>query len=448
HDAEFLLCLRGDDDYPRAELDRLWQLLLLNQFHDILPGSSIGLVYEDAERDLAAVETGAETLCGTGDTPVNTTGFARREVVRAPEGELRVVEAPAYGAGAVVEPDDAVRLEGLVLENAHLRAELSPEGTVVSLVERATGREALAAPGNRLELYDDRPVNFDAWDIDPAHLRTRRDCPPAGSCAVVTESPLRCELAFERSLGEASRLRQVVRLDAGSRLLELHTSVDWHESHTLLKVCFPLAVRAPLATYEMPFGYAERPTHYSTSWDRARYEVPGHRFADLSEHGFGAALLTDSKYGYSCFGNELRISLLRAPKSPDPEADQGRHEFAYAVLPHAGGWREAGVLAEAVRFNAPVRWTRGGRPGESLAAVDEPSLVLDTIKRAEDSEALVLRLYEAFGGRGTARVRLGFPFSSARLANALEDDGAALEVEGDAIVVPYRPHAILTVKVL
>src|SRR5205823_8433301 len=137
---------------------------------------------------------------------------------------------------------------------------------------------------------------------------------------VVTATPLRAEVAFERSVGDASRLRQVVRLDAGSPRLEFRTTVDWHESHKLLKVCFPIGVRATSATYEMPFGYAERPTHRSTSFDRARYEVPGHRWADLAEHGFGAALLTDSKYGYSCHRDELRISLLRAPKSPDPNA--------------------------------------------------------------------------------------------------------------------------------
>ena len=445
HDSEFLLCLAGGS-YPRAELDRLWKLLLLNQFHDILPGSSIGLVYEDAERDFAEIEAGARALCGEGDTPVNTIGFARREVTEDHGGRLVVVEAPSYGAGRVLEADDGVHVDGLTLENEHLRAALAPDGTVVSVVDKATGREALAAPGNRLELYADRPVAFDAWDVDPSHLETRRDCPPADSHAVVTQ-PLRVEIAFERSLGTSSRMRQVVRLDAGSRRLEFHTTVDWHESHTLLKVCFPLGVRAPTATYEMPFGYAERPTHYSTSFDRARYEVPGHRFADLSEHGFGAALLTDSKYGYSCYGNELRISLLRAPKSPDPEADMGRHAFAYALLPHPGGWREAGVVGEALRFNSPLRWAPEGLPAGSFASVDDPNLFLDTIKRAEDSDDLVLRLYEAHGGRGTARLRLGVPFGSARLANALEDDGQPLRAEGDTIEIPYRPHAIVTVKV-
>jgi alpha-mannosidase len=195
----------------------------------------------------------------------------------------------------------------------------------------------------------------------------------------------------------------------------------------------------------MPFGFAERPTHYSTSFDRARYEVPGHRWADLSEHGFGAALLTDSKYGYSAYRNELRISLLRAPKSPDPEADMGRHEFAYALLPHAGGWREAGVVGEGIRFNAPLRSCSGAQG--SFASVEDANVVLDTIKRAEDSDDLVLRLYEAHGGRGAARVRLGAPFESARLANALEEDGEALEVENGEIVVPYRPHEVITVKV-
>src|SRR6185437_12344710 len=195
--------------------------------------------------------------------------------------------------------------------------------------------------------------------------------------------------------------------------LEFHVEVDWQESHTLLEVCFPLSVRAPRATYEMPFGYAERPTHASTSRDAAQYEVPAQRFADLSEHGFGVALLNDSKHGYSCRGNELRLSLLRSPKSPDPEADMGSHAFAYAVMPHAGDWREAGVVAQAARFNAPLRRTRAV---ESFAAVDDPNLVLDTIKRAEDSEAIVLRLYEPHGGRGVARIRLAVPFTSATRA--------------------------------
>jgi alpha-mannosidase len=444
HDVEFLSTLR--EDYPRAELDRLWKLLLLQQFHDILPGSSIGLVYDDARRDFAALEAGLHALIGEGSVPVNTIGVPRSEVVQDPSGELVFVGAPAYAAGRALVADDEVRVDGLTLENAHLRVRLADEGTVTSVVEKATGREVLQAPGNRLELYEDLPVKFDAWDIDPFHLETRRDCPPVESWSIVNGGPLRGEIAFERQIGERSTMRQVVRLDAGARRLEFHTTVEWHEEHKLLKVCFPLDIRATSATYEMPFAYAERPTHRTTSFDRARYEVPGHRFADLSEHGFGAALLTDSKYGYSCYGSELRISLLRAPKSPDPDADMGSHEFSYALFPHEGNWREGGVVAEGMRFNAPLRWTSSG-PETSFASVDDPNLVLDTIKRGERTDALVLRLYEAHGGRGIARVRLAHPVARARRANALEEETGEIETDGGVLVVPYRPHEVITLLV-
>jgi alpha-mannosidase len=206
-------------------------------------------------------------------------------------------------------------------------------------------------------------------------------------------------------------------------------------------------VHSDHATYEMPFGHTERPTHYSTPADLARYEVPGHRWADLSEHGFGVALLNDCKYGYSAFESTLRLSLLRSPTSPDPEADQGEHRFAYAVMPHAGGWREAGVVAEARAFNQPLLWARGSAEPRSFAAVDDPNLVIDTIKRAEDGDALVVRLYEAHGARGTARLRVGFPVRAARLANLLEDPGEPATTDGDAIEVPYRPYEVITLLV-
>ncbi len=292
-------------------------------------------------------------------------------------------------------------------------------------------------------------MDWDAWDIDPFHLETRADCAPADGVAGVTAGPLRAEATFERPVGERSHLRQTIRLDAGARRLEIHTTADWHEAHRLLKVAFPLAVHADEATYETAFGVARRPTHFSTRHDLARFEVPGHRFADLSEHGFGVALLTDSKYGWSALGDTLRISLLRAPKLPDPEADMGEHRFAYAIVPHAGGWQDAGVVAEARTFNAPLRWAAappaGGEPWAHVE--DAPGLVLDTIKLAEDSGALVLRLYEAHGGRGRARVRIGLPFTTARRSNLLEDDLGPAEIDGDAVVLEFRPWQIVTLLV-
>jgi alpha-mannosidase len=465
HDTELLCALAArlrDFDYPREELRGLWRVLLTNQFHDILPGSSITEVNERARRELAEVERGADELAvralgalearerGPAAAPVNTTAFPRIEVVRDPGGQLVLVGAPPLGVGAAAQagPVSAEQLAdgGAALENEHLRATLTAGGELASLVHKSTGREALSAPANRLELYEDLPVDFDAWDIDPFHLETRADCAPAEGIAALDSSPLRAEALFERRVGEASALRQTFRLDAGSHRLEVHTVADWHESHRLLKVAFPLAVHAHEATYETAFGVARRPTHYSTRHDLARYEVPGHRFADMSEHRFGVALLSESKYGYSAFGDTLRMSLLRAPKSPDPEADIGEHAFAYALYPHAGGWQDGGVLGEAAAFNAPLRWGSGLSRG-AWVRVDPPGLVLDTVKLAEDSRALVLRLYEPYGGRGQARIELAMPFSSARRSNLLEDDLGPAEVSGGAIAVDYRPWEIVTLLV-
>jgi alpha-mannosidase len=198
-----------------------------------------------------------------------------------------------------------------------------------------------------------------------------------------------------------------------------------------------------------PFGTVERPTHRSRPRDWAQFEVPGHRFAAIEETGFGVALLTDSKYGYSAEGGVLGLSLLRAPTDPDPDADQGAHAFAYAILPHAGAWHEAGVVAAARRFNHPGRWgppvSASGRP---LARCDDRHLVLDTIKPAEDSDATVLRLYEAHGARGTAEIRLDPPPSAARRATLLEEPGEPMELRRDGgIVVPYGPHEVVTILV-
>ncbi len=197
----------------------------------------------------------------------------------------------------------------------------------------------------------------------------------------------------------------------------------------------------------MQFGCVERPTHHTNSFDLAKYEVPAHKWVDLSEHGFGVALLSESKYGFHTFGDTMHMSLLRAPKYPDPQADMGTHEFAYALMPHAGGWREAGVVAEAHRFNVPLLWTSGWSAG-SLASCDDPNLVLDTVKLAEDSDAVILRFYECHGARGMARVRVGWPVEGATRCNLLEeDDQPVTAAEDGTLEVPYKPFEIVTLKV-
>ncbi len=464
HDVEFLSAVGGRlgrSAYPAEALERIWKCVLTNQFHDILPGSSIGLVYQDAERDYAAVgkelgelrERAAQALLEPADDPlpINTLPFPRSEVSEHPRGGLHWVECEPYAIGRVAQAPDSVTLTelergGWLLENSKLRAEILPDGSVVSLVHLESGRESLSAPANVFELYDDQPNECDAWDIDPFHLETRKACAPAHATRVLEAGGLRASLEFERRIGDGSRMRQVIRLAAASQRLEFDCDVDWQESHKLLKVAFPADVRAMNATYEMQFGVVERPTHYNTSHDFAKYEVPGHRFADLAEHGFGLALLSDCKYGYSTLHGVMRLSLLRAPTSPDPEADRGQHRFAYALYPHQGSWQSAGVVAEARRFGVPVVWARGKAEPRSFFRCDNPNLVLDTVKKSEEGYALVLRFYEAHGARGRATIESGLPFSRASVCDLLERELSPLPVSQAKIELSFRPFQIITVK--
>jgi alpha-mannosidase len=465
-DVEFLSAMsvktNARFDYPSEEIEYLWKVVLLNQFHDILPGSSIGPVYEDSKKHYAEVKERAgelrdhaldglfpaKKLKSDRACPVNTIGFARSEVATH-KGKPVFVETPSHGVGRVVEAPNSVALaqsgKRITLENSRLKAILSTGGRLLSLIEKSTGREAIVGEGNRFQMYEDRPTAWDAWDVDPFHLETARDCGPSESAKIVSNGPLRAEIEFSYTIGQASCLKQIVRLDANSPRLEFHCKAEWHESDKFLKVCFPVNVRAMNATYEIPFGAVERPTHFNTPADLARFEVPGHKWADLSEHGFGVALLTESKYGYSTFNNEMRISLLRAPKYPDPNADMGRHEFAYAIYPHAGDWRAGGVVGEAARFNSPVLFVAGSCEPMTFATVDDPNLVLDTIKKAEDSRAIVLRFYECHGARGRARVKVGFPAKSASLCNLMEDEIESMKLRDDQLILDYTPFQIISV---
>jgi alpha-mannosidase len=225
--------------------------------------------------------------------------------------------------------------------------------------------------------------------------------------------------------------------------------VDWQEEHKLLKVAFPVAVRSPRATYEIQFGHVERTTHTNTSWDQARFEVCAHRWADLGEAAYGVALLNDCKYGYDIRGSVMRLSLLRAPTHPDPTADRGGHRFTYALMPHPGDFREAGVIAAAEDLNAPLVIARGKLPpgqGRSLVEVDKSQVVVETIKRAEDSDAAIVRLYEASGGRSKVRLRTTLPASRAFLCDLLERDREGVAVSDGVIELELTPFKILTLK--
>lgn len=458
--------LAGTAHPDRGAIEALWRVLLVNQFHDILPGSSIGEVYVRALRELRTLADDLAVLMQNvldgltdgskaEDTPLNPLGFARSGLAEKPDGTLYHVTAAPFSVGEVTPSSERVSVsEGasgtITLASSQLTASLATDGLLTSLIHAATGREAMASPGNRIMLYDDRPIDFEAWDIDPFALETARDAAPAHSCTILSRGPLRAEVQFERRLGARSTLIQTVRLDAGANHLVFDTFIEWHERRTLVKAVFPVDCHAANATYETMFGSVERPTHANTDADLARYEVPGHNWADLSEPHFGVSLLSDARYGYSTFGNQMSLSLVRGPLSPDPKADFGEHRFRYALYPHAGGWREANTIAEAACFNRPLLWTQGA-PADILRAPlitsSTGQVVIDTIKPAEDGNGWIVRLFESHGGKVETTLSFGVPISVVTTSNALEDHIAPLSVGDNTCRLNLRGFQIVTLRI-
>ena len=498
-EAELWGALRTGSDYPTDALDGLWKVLLLHQFHDIIPGSGIHWVYEDTARDHARViaeatgltELALAGLAGAADTsdtghPVvvfNPLSHPRRELVavEAPEtltaatdpsgrtgpvqrdGEGRALfEATVPACGFAVYdlgPGDRPSPGGVTagprsLENEHLRVVLDDEGLLSSVLDKAAGREVLAEGGraNRFQLHPDYPNFYDAWDIDRFSFDQVENLDAVDAIEVAEAGPLRAALRVTRHFGDSS-VTQLIRLAAGSRHVDFDTQVEWHETNRLLKVAFPVGVRSLRATYEIQFGHVERPTHANTSWDVARFEVCAHKWADLSESGYGVALLNDCKYGYDITGNVIRLSLLRAPTWPDPVADRGHQHFTYRLLPHAGDLREAGVIDAGYDLNAPLRavpaTAHTGPLGRrsSLLSLDAPNVVIETVKRADDDpEALVVRLYEAWGRRGPVTVTAPFEVGRALVTDLLEREVALAPSAGPAVTVALTPFEVMTLR--
>jgi alpha-mannosidase len=453
------------DGYPSDLLDATWKRLLINQFHDVLPGSSIDWVYEDAESELEGVIEAAAGIRSAAQAKVagdgrqlivfNVNSHPRREVIEV-SGRPMLVDAPACGWASIeaaaspeVEP---VVASGRAMENGLLRVAWDERGLLTSIWDKEVGREVLSpgATGNLLQLHEDHPKNWDAWDVDADYRDHSTDINSLTQSSIEVGGPLRAAVTFVREFGR-SRLEQRMVLDAGSRVLRFETEVDWHEKHRFLKVAFPVAIRSPRATYEIQFGHVERSTHTNTSWDQAQFEVCAHRWADLGEAGYGVALMNDCKYGYDIRGSVMRLSLLRAPTHPDPTADQGRHRFTYALMPHPGDFRQAGVIAAAEDLNHPLRTMRGSlAEGErrSLVEVDSPEVIVEAVKRAEDSDAVIVRLYEAWGGRCRTRLSTSLAVSRAYLCDLLEREREEVPVRGGQIELELTPFKILTLKLI
>ncbi|KAI9329640.1 galactose mutarotase-like domain-containing protein [Obelidium mucronatum] len=484
--------------YPKEELDRLWKLVLLNQFHDVLPGSSIKLVYDDAIRFYEDVEkTGTKlkedalkalmgsmaAAKGHGTSQavavINTTSWPLTAVVEVDMAQL-TAGAELYGASTwqqfskggqalvygIIHFVFAVEAETKVfeVENNFVKVKIDQHGRLISLFDKEVNHEAVAPDqlGNVFKIFEDIPIYWDAWDVEVYHLEKGWDA-GVGLAVVEEAGPLRVVLNVKHPLSSTSTLEQRIIITAADAKIEFETKVDWHENRVILKVEFPFNINSDYATYETQFGYIQRPTHYNTSWDLARFEVCGHRYADLSEYGFGVALFNDCKYGYSTKGGVMRMSLLRSPKGPDDTTDMEVHIFRYALYPHKGTFLESDVVEKAYQYNErPIVHPTLVNPSALISSefftVSHRNFVLDTVKVAEDPRVsgkdgqvdVVLRFYEAYGGRGVAKVDTLFNIKEARFCNILEDleDNVAIEDGGKSLVVPFGPFKVVTVRLL
>ena len=501
----------------RPLLDEAWRTLLLHEFHDILPGSSIGPVYADAREaltqlsqqlnalinsTLTAVAGAAQGIIAFNPTPwpssalieVSTelVGISRTrrgasrerwvdsrsgqplptQTTRRDEAETLLVEVPAipglgfitllpetakeHGSARAASEEDSEPARGNggdvpVLENQYFSLRFNHYGEITSFTDKRVpgGRELLpvGSVANTFEAFDDRPQNFDAWDIDATYSEKRYPLYGAEigpEIELVENGPLRATMKIQRSLLSSS-IHQYISVYRGEPRVDFVTRIDWHDQHVLLKVAFPLDLRARQATYETQYGVVERPTHRNTSWDQARFETPAHRFVDLSESNYGVSLLNDGCYGHDIRDNTLRLTLLRSATYPDPEADQGEHLVTYSLYPHIGDWRSGGTVQAAYKLNRPVTLVQArhgrdisaapdaagsdtgisntaessGGSGAFLRATPE-NVVIETLKRKKDGDGYVVRLYESHGIRCVARIECQLPCAGVIECDLLE----------------------------
>ncbi|WP_313544970.1 alpha-mannosidase [Leifsonia aquatica] len=443
--------------YPYEQLKRIWRMVLLQQFHDILPGSSIGWVHREAERHYAAIETelldliysSLSALTGPGDRNLLANGspFAVDSVA---SGAISSTGEPAGGRLSLKETPD-----GVVLENDQLRLVIDRRGFLVSVFDKHKQREIIPRdqPANVLTVYRDIPNDWDAWDIDPHYRRNGQVVVNVESLETfATEG--RVGVRIHRRWG-ASSFTQTLELSPSSRDIDLVTDIDWRERRKLLKLAFPVRVHAQAASSEIQFGYINRPINTNTSWDAARYETVAHRWVHVGEPDYGVALANDTTYGHSISQTDddgeitlIEQTLLRSPMMPDPEADQGEHSIRSTLVVDASLTRayEAGY-----RLNAPRFEFDGGADVAPLLEVVGQGVLLETVKLAQDESGdVIARIYESLGNRATARVRPAFGATTVTVTDALErpiESAIQLGRETTEIEFQLHPFEIRTLRI-
>jgi alpha-mannosidase len=494
HDAEFLAAyatmLNPEYRYPHDQFTEAWRTVCLNQFHDILPGSSIGEVYKESLAQYEAVMKATTALRdaalsaisdqSSGDVLVaNPTSFTHKDPAFLPgefssglarDGQSLMIqkvdggtlvdvgEIPPYSVISLNAAKEAATTSqpqstsDHVLENDHLCVEFNQAGDITRIFDKSMQREVLPAGevANQFLAFEDRPKDFDAWDIDIYYDDKKWLAGPAVSIRRIEHGPLRQTLEIKRKILN-SEYTQQVSLAHNSARLDFDTVILWNERHMLLKVAFPVDVLSPQATYEIQWGNVQRPTHRNTSWDWARFETCAHKWVDLSEGDYGVSLLNDCKYGHDIQANVMRLTLLRSPTMPDPTADAGEHHFVYSLLPHSGGWQEQTQVEAYALNDPPIAWKNNPKIKErrvidSLVSVSAPNVIIETVKQAENGDGIIVRLYESQRRRGMVEVRFAAKLKEAWETNLLEENQSSINVIGNRVTLSMKPYQIMTIR--
>ncbi len=491
--------------YPQEEINAGWKTVLRNQFHDILPGSSIHEVYEDSEEEFAQVFTSGQEMLNNslevlasnvgvdGEKLVvfNPLSWARTGIVTLPfeeglanksfvteDGEelytkvvenggnkelmITVPKVPSLGYRAfkAVEKTSDIEIASMLkvskeeIENQYYIIKLNDKGQITSIFDKEAKREIL--PENRIanefQTFEDKPMSFDAWDIDLYYQEKIYPVNNLVEMEIAEEVSQRVVLRFKWEFLD-SMIEQRMIVYADQRRIDFKTDVDWHEHQILLKAAFPVDVRTTKATFEIQYGCAERPTHWNTSWDYAKFETVAQKWADLSEREYGVSLLNDCKYGYDIKDQTMRLTLIKSGIDPDREADQGHHSFTYSLYPHIGDWYEGNTTKEAFELNYPLLAskvdTKAGKLPlqQSLVDVEAQSVILDTIKKAEDDDSLILRFYEYGNKRDTVKVTLADSIKEVFECNLMENEIEKVDSKDNQFEFSAKPFEIRTFKV-
>ncbi len=462
-------------------LEADWKLVLLHQFHDGLPGSSIHRVYEEIERDHAAILARAQesahlsaaklvNASASSVTAFNSLSWPRTSLVALPKGTatgnptqkigeetLAEVELPACGwatlppSGGSTEKQagPAVTGSSRSLENEFLSVQFNDLGEIISLVDKETGREIAADACNSFKMYKDVPNWFDAWDIDPQYIESPVELPEQAELTLEAGGPLVARLKLSRPLSAQSQLTQDISLRRHSRRIDFETTVNWQESHKLLKVAFPVDITAHEALHEIQFGYIQRPNHYSRPFDADRFEVSNHKWSALAESNRGVAILNDCKYGLNVKSNSINLTLLKSALAPDMTADKGVQTFTYSLFVWNGSLAESGVTKEAYDLNVPPTLVQGAAQDDepvSLFSLNADNIVIETVKPAEDgSSKLIVRLYESMHMTTTCELKTILAVKNAALTDMLENKQSDLPFANGTLSLEFHPFEIKTV---